>query len=425
MVAATSAIAVALIIPLCLLVHSQAEDRAMAAADQQARNVAIVMAAVHDDAQRTQLINSIDATTTPTVGVLTSDGRQIGGGGDLATDPDVQRARSGQAFTVVDSRGGRVLLPVIVDGDTYVVRSAVTEADLHRGVVRAWATIVGLGTLLLVVAVTIAAELGRRISNPLRAVAATAHRLREGDLHARAEVRGTEETQELAHALNGLAERTVELLAIERAAVGDFAHRLRTPVTALRLDAELVPDPELSERLQARVVDVQRTIDAIVREARRPVRTDLTPVSDVRAVVSDRTRFWLPLAEDQSRGMDVRLPGQALSVPLAADDLSDLLDVLLDNVFAHTPEGTALRIDLQATSSMAVLTVCDDGPGLSTERFPERTGSTGLGLDIATRTARGCGGDLVVSAGPEGGVQVQVELPLTGTTAHAGAPAKH
>ena len=85
-----------------------------------------------------------------------------------------------------------------------------------------------------------------------------AHQLREGDLHARAEVRGTEETQELARALNGLADRTGELLAAERAAVGDLSHRLRTPVTALRLDAEAVRDPELAARLQEHIASLQR-----------------------------------------------------------------------------------------------------------------------------------------------------------------------
>ena len=105
----------------------------------------------------------------------------------------------------------------------------------------------------------IASRLGRRISEPLLDVAGVAHRLREGDLSARAEVRGTEETEELARALNGLAERTTELLAEERLAVADLSHRLRTPVTALRLDAEAVPDPSLASRLQDHIGVLQRT----------------------------------------------------------------------------------------------------------------------------------------------------------------------
>jgi signal transduction histidine kinase len=411
-VATTSTVVVAFVIPLCLLVRTLAEDRAMAAADQEARNVAILVAGLHDDPQLEELVEGIDSRGTPTTGVLTSDGRQLGGGVGLADDPEVLRARDGEAFTVVDGAGGRVLLPVIVEDGTQVVRSSVTPEDLHRGVARAWAGILGLGALLLLVSVLIAWQLGRRISEPLREVAATAHRLREGDLGARAEVRGTDETQELAIALNRLADRTVELLATERAAVGDLSHRLRTPVTALRLDAEAVDDPELAQRLQTHIGVLQRTVDAIVREARRPVRTDLAPVTDATATVRDRVEFWRPLAEDQDRRVDVVLGDEALPVPLAADDLADLVDVLVDNVFAHTPEGTALRIELSEDSGHVVLTVSDSGAGLAAGPTPRREGSTGLGLDIAARTAGGCGGDLRVGVSPEGGAQVDVLLPL-------------
>jgi len=411
-VATTSTVVVAFVIPLCLLVRTLAEDRAMAAADQEARNVAILVAGLHDDPQLEELVEGIDSRGTPTTGVLTSDGRQLGGGADLADDPEVLRARDGEAFTVVDDEGGRVLLPVIVEEGTQVVRSSVAPRDLHRGVARAWAGIIGVGGLLLALSVVIAWQLGRRISDPLREVAATAHRLREGDLGARADVTGTEETQELASALNGLADRTVELLATERAAVGDLSHRLRTPVTALRLDAEAVAAPELAQRLQNHIAVLQRTIDAIVREARRPVRTDLAAVGDATATVRGRVEFWRPLAEDQGRRMAVVLPDGELRVPLADDDISDLMDVLVDNVFAHTPEGTPLRVELRGDDGRAVLTVSDAGPGMVVGRPRRRPGSTGLGLDIAARTAGGCGGDLTVGISPEGGTQVDVVLPL-------------
>lgn len=411
-VAVTSAVVVSFVIPLCLLVQTLAEDRAMAAADQEARNVAILVAGLHGDPQLGELVEGIDSRGTPTTGVLTSDGRELGGGPPLDGDPEVERALEGEAFDVVDDDGGRVLLPVVVEDGTAVVRTSVTEDDLHRGVAGAWVGIVGLGVVLLALALAVASRLGLRISEPLREVATTAHRLREGELTARAEVRGTDETQELARALNGLAERTGELLASERAAVGDLSHRLRTPVTALRLDAEAVADPDLALRLQTHIAVLQRTIDAIVQEARRPVRSDLAPTTDAVATVRARVDFWRPLAEDQGRRLDVVLPERGVAVPLAAVDLSDLVDVLVDNVFAHTPEGTALRIELHVESGRALLAVSDSGPGMGRQPGAGRPGSTGLGLDIARRTARGCGGDLRIGVAVEGGVQVEVTLPV-------------
>ena len=420
-VVTTSAVVAAFVIPLCLLVRTLAEDRAMAAADQEARSVAILVARVPDAGRLGTLVQGIDRRGAPATQVLTANGRTLGGGPPMAGSREVARARAGEAFTVVDGHGGRVLLPVVGPHGTAVVRSTVTPAELRQGVTRAWAAIVGLGVVLLALAVLLASRLGRRVSEPLVEVAATAHRLRAGELDARAEVRGTEETRELARALNGLAERTTELLASERAAVGDLSHRLRTPVTALRLDSEGVADPELAERLGEHIATLQRTIDSIVHEARRPVRTDLPASCEAVATVRRRVDFWRPLADDQRRALRVDLPGIPLRVPIATEDLGDLVDVLVDNVFAHTPEGTGLRLELrpvhEESGPLLVLEVADAGPGLPVRDETGhagggRLGTSGLGLDIARRTALGSGARLHTGRAPEGGALVTVVLPL-------------
>ena len=420
-VATTSSVVVSFVIPLCLLVQTLAEDRAMAAADQEARNVAILVSGVSNDDQLAGLLAGISVEHEPTTSVLTPGGSQIGGGSDMATDPDVARALAGEAFRSVSGGSGRVLLPVIVSDGTAVVRSTVDGDQLRAGVTPAWIGIIGLGLLLMALATAVALRLGKRVSDPLRGVSETAHRLREGDLAARAPVVGTAETQELARALNGLAERTSELLINERAAVGDLSHRLRTPVTALRLDAEAVTDPTLSERLGEHIAVLQRTIDAIVREARRPVRTDLAASGDLAAGVAERLDFWRPLAEDQGRTLNACLEAGPLRVALADDDLRDLVDILIDNVFAHTAEGTGLTVELRTESSDgtvrrdAVLIVADEGPGFPSPGTAEqrRPGSSGLGLDIAARTATAAGGRLERDSPRRGGARVQVTLPVT------------
>ncbi|HEU5035528.1 MAG TPA: HAMP domain-containing sensor histidine kinase [Nocardioides sp.] len=413
-VATTSTVVVSFVIPLCLLVRAMAEDRAMAATDQEARNVAILVSTLGDDPQLAGLVEDLDQRGAPSTSVLTADRRVIGADVAMRRDPEVRRAAAGEGFQVVDDAGGRVLLPVVTEAGTAVVRSSVTPEELHRGVAAAWAGIIGLGVTLLALALLVAAKLGTRVSEPVRDVAAVAHRLREGDLQARAEVTGPEETQELARALNGLADRTVDLLAAERASVGDLSHRLRTPVTALRLDAEAVEDPEVAGRLSTHIATLQRSIDAIVKEARRPVRTDLAASGDLAAAVRQRVEFWRPLAEDQGRALTLSLPARGVVVPVAADDLADLVDVLVDNVFAHTPDGTAFAIELAVDAGEALLTVADEGPGLSPSP-PPRIGTTGLGLDIARRTATGSGGDLRIASGIPTGTRVQVRLPLAAT----------
>jgi signal transduction histidine kinase len=404
-------VVVSFVIPLCLLVRTLAEDRAMATADQEARNVAILVTGVVDEDQMGEVVENLDSRGPARTAVLTVNGKVLGTGEIDPDDPEVKRALEGEAFEVVDDAGGRVLLPVVNDEGTAVVRTSVKPEDLHAGVTSAWLGIVGLGLLLLALAGATAAWQGRRLAEPLREVAGIAHELRGGNLAARARVRGTEETRELARALNGLAERILELLAAERATVADLSHRLRTPVTALRLDAEAVENRTLARRLGDHIAVLQRSIDAIVREARRPVRTDLAAVGDLAATVRERTDFWQVLAEDQARPTEISIPEGELPVPVAPDDLADLVDCLIDNVFAHTPEQTPFAVRVAEEDGTVRLVVSDNGPGPAA-RAGDRLGSTGLGLDIARRTAVGSGGDLVFGPGQEGGTTVEVTLPL-------------
>ena len=69
--------------------------------------------------------------------------------------------------------------------------------------------------------------------------------------------------------------------------------------------------------------------------------------------MSARTAFWRPLAEDQERSLEVLLPPDQVRIALSEVDLADLVDVVIDNVFAHTPDGTALRVELRRVGDLA------------------------------------------------------------------------
>jgi signal transduction histidine kinase len=412
-IATTSAVVIAFVVPMCLLVRAVAEDRAMTAADQEARSVAILLSGTEDQDRIVDTVASLSGRGVAETTVVTAGGDVLGPGDVSAQDEEVRRAAdSNEAFTVVDDAGGRVLLPVITGDGTAVVRTTVAPEDLRRGVAEAWAGLIGLGVVLIGAGVVAANRLGRRISEPLLDVAGVAHQLRGGDLSARADVQGPEETEELARALNGLAERTTELLREERLAVADLSHRLRTPVTALRLDAEAVTDPELGRRIEDHIGVLQRSIDAIVREARRPVRTDLPARTDAAPVVRERAEHWSALADDQGRPTEITVEDGPLVVAVAPEDLTDLVDVLIDNVFAHTAEPAGFAVRLERHGGLVRLVVEDEGEGVVRRPPGDRTGSTGLGLDIARRTAASCGGHLSLGPRPGGGTRVEVELPL-------------
>lgn len=278
-----------------------------------------------------------------------------------------------------------------------------------------WLIIGALGVGLLVLAAFVADRLRRTFVGATTDLADTAGRLAGGDLDARARLEGPPEIREVGTTLNQLAVRIRELLTAEREAVADASHRLRTPITVLRLAAGELRDGPEREQVVGYVDEVTETLSEVIREARQPVREGLGARCDARAVAAARTAFWVTVAEDQNRRMDVVLPPWPVHVRVLEDDLAAALDALLENVFSHTPEGVACRVELSSHSGVAMVAVSDEGEGdiVSAEaltRGKSWRGSTGLGLDIARRTAEASGGRLEISANPGRGTTVTLLL---------------
>src|SRR5690606_18759385 len=305
--------------------------------------------------------------------------------------------------------GREVLVAVQSPEGTVVVRSYVSGGELLRGVREAWAALLVLGLALVVLGIVLADRLARAVTGPIGGLARVSHRLAGGDLEARAEPGGPPEVRAVALALNHLADRIGDLLAAERESVADLSHRLRTPLTGLRLDAESLRDPEEAARVGARVDALERAVSSVISDARR--RSAGRESCGATAVGRERVRFWSVLAEDQGREVTVELPDGELPVAAGAESLAAGLDALLGNVFAHTPEGASFSVRLAPHPSGAVLVVSDTGPGFDPALLARGTsggGSTGLGLDIARRLAESTGGGMTVSSG--GGARVELTL---------------
>ncbi|HZP15647.1 MAG TPA: HAMP domain-containing sensor histidine kinase, partial [Nocardioides sp.] len=239
--------------------------------------------------------------------------------------------------------------------------------------------------------------------------AQTAVALSTGDFAARAPVEGPREVGAVAVELNALADRIHQLLTEERENAADLSHRLRTPLTALRLAAERIPDEESRAEVEEHANQLQRTLSGVIRAARRGNRDGLHPRCDAAAVVRERAGFWEPLAEDQGRTFTHEVAGGEVWVRANPDDLGAAVDALIENVIAHTPEGTPFGIALERTAEGAALRVDDEGPGipeLAAVRGQSDRGSTGLGLDIAQSVAVSAGGELTILDGPGGHVRI-------------------
>ncbi|MBW3642682.1 MAG: HAMP domain-containing histidine kinase [Actinobacteria bacterium] len=413
--ATTWLVALAFLVPLALLVRTLASDRAMGAAELEAQSLAPVLA-LTDDAEVIQ--PAIEATAAGSDGRLTiylADGRSFGAAAPRRHS--LALARRGRTFSTPVPGGMEVLVPVVVgDGSTAVVRVLVPSEALHRGVAQAWLVLAALGVGLVLLALVFADRMARSIVRPVERLAQAAHRLGEGDLEVRVPPEGPPELAEVGTAFNRLAGRVRELLVAEREAVADLSHRLRTPLTALRLDAEILADPDERRRITQDVEELERVVDRIIIDARRPIRGGMATSTDLNHVTHRRVEFWAALAEEQGRRWSIEAPDEALPVPVDSNELEAALDALLGNVFAHTPEGSGFRVLLEAgQEGEARVVVEDEGPGFQSDAVVARgssgTGSTGLGLDIARRTAEGAGGALRVVGTGNGGGRVEMEFP--------------
>jgi signal transduction histidine kinase len=199
------------------------------------------------------------------------------------------------------------------------------------------------------------------------------------------------------------------LLHEEREYTAELAHQLRTPLTALSVDVDAVQDPAVHEQLTDDVLAVHRMVDEIITTARRSTREGLQARCDAASVVRGRVQFWQVLAEDQHRTFTQLIPDEPLPVRLTADDLASALDILFQNVFLHTAEGTAFGVRVERVDDgMVDVSVWDSGPGFEPTRDKDMVGSTQLGLSIARRLAEASGGGMEISN--SSGAQVTLRL---------------
>ncbi len=140
---------------------------------------------------------------------------------------------------------------------------------MRAGVVRSWLVLAVLGLILLAVGVVAANVLVGTVTRPISELARVSHRLAAGGLEARADPAGPPEVRELAQSVNHLAWRIRELIWQEREAVADLSHRLRTPLTALRLEVEALADgADPDGRIGSQVEALEGAVTSLIEDAR-------------------------------------------------------------------------------------------------------------------------------------------------------------
>jgi signal transduction histidine kinase len=409
--ATTVLVVVSFVLPLGLLVRRQAAESAKVSAERDAQSVAalvaLAVAAIDDPESVPGTIGELPAGTIVVLGD-TILGEPRPGQGSL-----VEEAAASTSTRAVDVAGGwEIALPVVGRGEVAVVDSFVTAQELTSGVAVAWLLLAALGLVLIGVAVWVADRLGRSLTAPIEDLARSAHSLAEGDLDARVTPSDPEEIRETGEAFNYLAERLEQLLAEERESAADLSHRLRTPLTSMRLQAEALGDTLERDAMIGQVDRLEHAMNQVIDLARSRA---VEPPGEchLNDVVTERSTFWSVLAEEQGREMTTELADIDRTVPVSGVDLGVVIDTLIGNVFSHTQAGAAFEIRTGVSSTgHSWVEVADRGPGFadrtSVERGVSGSGSTGLGLDIVRKTAQTAGGTIEIDDRPGGGAVVRV-----------------
>ncbi|MFI0724092.1 sensor histidine kinase [Streptomyces sp. NPDC021224] len=318
----------------------------------------------------------------------------------------VQRTRHGlRVWAATPAGNGRVLSLRTGITDRYSVLT-----DLDRTLVIGSVAVVLCGTALGVF-------VGGRMSRRLRRAALAARKAADGDTNVRVREAigggGRDETDELARAVDAMADALQRRLEAERRVTADIAHELRTPLTGLVTAAELLPAGRPSELVRDRVHALRTLVEDVLEVARLDGAAER---ADLQEVV---------LGEFVRRRVPVLAPGARVTVVADAVVQTDprRLERVLGNLLANAARHGAGPVDVLVDGPF--VRVRDHGPGFPADLLRDgpsrfRTGSTdrsgghGLGLTIATGQARVLGARLTFRNAPPsagGGAVAQLLLP--------------
>jgi two-component system OmpR family sensor kinase len=392
------------------------------AADAELREVAQGSAA--------QLAAGTPATTVrgSEVRVVDSAGEPVDGGPALPLRPaQVRQLAAGEAITAghfKELRRWLAVSAVTPDGSTRLV--VVTDGIVGGATLLAHAAVGFLvGALLVAAVVVLAAWVATRAAlRPVDRMRTAAAVLPPGERLPVPLPR--DELRSLAEEINLLLARRDEAVARLERFTGDAAHELRSPVAAIRAQAEVAvahPDPEFAQESLSSVAQEAARLSTLLSDLLALARADAgqrrapEPVDLVAAARS---------AMERAKGSGTDGPVLQLVAPTPAQAVASPSEValVLDNLIANARRyaRSLVRIGVLPARRSVRLVVEDDGPGIPEadrqrvfDRFlrlsPEAGGGAGLGLALVAALVRGRGGSVTAGASPSGGARIEVRWP--------------
>jgi signal transduction histidine kinase len=313
-----------------------------------------------------------------------------------------------------------------LDGVIQIAQPVRVRELLARGA--ALRVVIPLLLLLPLLGAAIAGVVGNGL-RPLRRVALEVQRRNVNSLTPIAAERLPQEVAPLVNELNRLLARLHAAFQAQRAFVADAAHELRSPLTAVRLQLQLLDRaPDEAARTEARAnlgAAVERAIHLVeqlltlARNEPRAVTGGLAAIA-LEQTAADGIADTHALALD--RHIDLALEAEPVAVQGDREALRTLVGNLVDNAVRYTPPGGRVRVKTREGAGGPVLEVSDSGPGIPPadrervfDRFYRRSGApsdgSGLGLAIVKAIADRHGAEVSLDEAPEGGLRASVRFP--------------
>ncbi len=277
--------------------------------------------------------------------------------------------------------------------------------------------------LALTLAVLLAAVLAlsyiavRWLTQPLHALADAAEALGKDINRPPLAEHGPTEIRQAARAFNTMQSRLVRFIDDRTRILAAMSHDLKTPITRMRLRADLLDDDELRQRFEGDLKEMETMVTHTLEFMRGMGGQEAPREVDVAALLESLQ------SDNEAMGRSVQIEGRPLAAyPARVSLLKRCLANLIDNAVLYG-EHAVVRVDDSHVS--LALHVLDDGPGIPEEQLEKvfepfyrleqsrnrATGGTGLGLAIARNIAHMHGGDIVLRNRPAGGLEAILTLP--------------
>lgn len=391
------------------------------------------LAATVEDAQSPQILRSVGAALKlegAAVVRFSSAGRTIDvpPPGVSLDDLHIDRLRAGK--TVTGANGSLVYAAAPASRPRSLLVVILTRrVDTARPAVGLW--ILLAGGVTLAVAGTVAANLGRRLTRPLRNAEGATRRIAAGDFATRVpeEPADGRELESLARSINTMAAELERAQGLERQFLLSVSHDLRTPLTSIRGFAEALVDgrapnpPQAASVILAEARRLERLVQDLLELAKlgsRHFSLELNP-TDLGEVVRETVDGFRPAASEAGVHLQV---GPILGNPVAIADrdrLAQVLANLVENALKYAT--TSIVVDGEASGGATRFWVRDDGPGIASDdtsrvfepffissRPPTREVGSGLGLAIVRELVGAMGGEVRAERVDTGGTRVVVTL---------------